>query len=665
MRLLDTETGQFVEKDPEKWEDMGRMVYAILSHTWDEAGEQTYGELRDIQRRYEVPRSQEPQNNPTVPELPNDSESPSVTACPPTAIGRLTQSEVKALRAFVEAYGLANFAPAPALSGAPSLDPQPKLPPQSIWDDPEMYKWYSFAKVCYAYLADVPPGEVHHAEESAFHKSRWFRRGWTLQELIAPLIVEFLSKDWAPIGSKHALADLVESVTKIDYRALLHLEPLDTFSVAQRLSWAANRKTTRVEDRAYSLLGLFNINMPTLYGEGDRAFRRLQVQIMQRIPDQSLFAWGDVYVSSELTKNRDFADTSKGLRAEVQQYNHDEERWNLLAMSPDRFKDCKHINTPRNTTSPLLSHLSRHEIEYTSTPYGVRTQFWMIHLTQDLHSLRICLHSTGVQLEFPDLPESSQWYVAILKCEHQEQPGHPLGRVCYMSPSETNIQSMHAGYIWVTSPQGKSLCTPPDLLPLSPETIEHCRPQTELKTVYIPPPDRDTLSVSSRLQDQPYTAIMLVLLRTTRDALRSRGYSADIRGPDLDHPTMHWFTLSKDEHTITIEFQHTLRLGGRAFTIDAEVRMSGSHIQLHSAPDSDQADRHTVSWWDEIEWETELDDKKVRLSAAGAGTLTVDLRLAFAGLGYYVLRADVLSDAPPASSAVDPAVNQEEEGERN
>ena len=148
-----------------------------------------------------------------------------------------------------------------------------------------MYKWYALADVRYAYLADVPPGDDHHAEESRFRESRWFTREWTLQELIAPVNVVFLSQDWAPIGSKHALGGLVEDVTSINHRALLHLEPLDKFSVAQRLSWAARRKTTREEDRAYSLLGIFDINMPTLYGEGNRAFRRLQEQVMQRIPD--------------------------------------------------------------------------------------------------------------------------------------------------------------------------------------------------------------------------------------------------------------------------------------------------------------------------------------------------------------------------------------------
>ena len=121
-----------------------------------------------------------------------------------------------------------------------------------------MYKWYGLAVVCYAYLADVPPGEDHDAEDSAFCKSRWFRRGWTLQELVAPTNVEFLSEDWEPIGSKHALVNLVENVTKIDHKALLNVWHLDTFSIAQRLSWAAKRQTTRVEDRAYSLLGIFD-----------------------------------------------------------------------------------------------------------------------------------------------------------------------------------------------------------------------------------------------------------------------------------------------------------------------------------------------------------------------------------------------------------------------
>ena len=109
---------------------------------------------------------------------------------------------------------------------------------------------------------------------------------------IVPLAVTFLSQDWKLLRWKYMLSDLVEEITGIPEEALLHLKSLDGFSVAQRLSWAANRKTTRIEDEAYSLLGIFNINLPTVYGEGKRAFRRLQEEIVRRVPDQSLFAWG-------------------------------------------------------------------------------------------------------------------------------------------------------------------------------------------------------------------------------------------------------------------------------------------------------------------------------------------------------------------------------------
>ena len=176
----------------------------------------------------------------------------------------------------------------------------------------------------------------------------------------------------------------------------------------------------------------------------------------------------------------------------------------------------------------------------------------------------------------------------------------------------------------------------PDLFPLSPETIERFRPHTELKTVYIPHPGRTALARRHVLQRQPYTTIKLVLLKKTRDALQSRGYSTNLRAPDPAHPTTHLLTLAKDEHTITVKFQHTLQDGGEEFIINAEVKMSpGSRAQVDSAPSSDQADRHTLSWEDNIlvGWFTQLDRKRVRLGAAGAGTLTMDLGLDFAGRG--------------------------------
>ena len=535
-----------------------------------------------------------------------------------------------------------------------------------------MYEWYGRADVCYAYLADVPPGADHQAEDSAFRKSRWFTRGWTLQELIAPRRVEFLSKDWAPVGSKHVLVRLVESVTKINSNALLHLESLDKFSVAQRLSWAANRETTRREDRAYSLLGIFDIHMPTLYGEGDRAFRRLQELIMQRVPDQSLFAWGLLYLDSQLSQNPDFPYSVKALRAKPLPYG----QRHLFSGSPDSFKSCEGISTSRrDTTITLLSSSHRPKIEYASTPYGIRTQFRMIPLTRDL-LLRAIPHCEDVQLKF-DSPEDYRWYLAILECEHAERPGHRLGRVCYIPPfeSESDVEFLYTGSIVVRSDRSYS-SWPSYLFPLSPETVRHYHPYTELKTVYIPHPDRADLLWS--LQLQPYSAIKLVLLAETRETLlRFRGYVAELREPDPDHPTTYWLTLSNDNHAIVVEFQCALEDDGEAFTIDAIVEMSESPgrrraIQLDSsAPDSpDRADclqaEAIVSWTDSsvFGWRTRLDRERVRLRAAGAGTVTVVLALDFAGGGSYVLRVDVLSEASPASSAVESAVDQRAEVER-
>jgi hypothetical protein len=151
-----------------------------------------------------------------------------------------------------------------------------------------MFIWYKKAERCYAFLSDV---EKDHFGEQ-FPRSRWFTRGWTLQELIAPRTVNFYDANWEPIGSKHALVPQITAITKIDQETLKGAN-IEIVSIAKRMSWAANRQTTRVEDLAYCLLGIFNINMPMLYGEGERAFRRLQEEIFRsKHSDQSLFAWG-------------------------------------------------------------------------------------------------------------------------------------------------------------------------------------------------------------------------------------------------------------------------------------------------------------------------------------------------------------------------------------
>ncbi|KAE8164565.1 ankyrin repeat-containing domain protein [Aspergillus tamarii] len=147
-----------------------------------------------------------------------------------------------------------------------------------------MYRWYQEAEVCYAYLADVP-------SRKEFKESRWFTRGWTLQELIAPTKLIFLDEEWTELGSKADLQQAISECTRIPIGVLSGDDDIESFSIAQRMSWAAERVTTRVEDRAYSLLGLFGVNIPLIYGERETAFFRLQEEIMRVSDDHSLFAW--------------------------------------------------------------------------------------------------------------------------------------------------------------------------------------------------------------------------------------------------------------------------------------------------------------------------------------------------------------------------------------
>jgi hypothetical protein len=152
-----------------------------------------------------------------------------------------------------------------------------------------MYKWYQQAEVCYAFLSDVPLDNEHRAVPgSAFRRSKWFTRGWTLQELLAPKNLIFYDQKWAEIGTKSSLKEILEDITGIK---TIHLFHIHDACVAQKMSWASKRETTRLEDEAYCLMGLFQVNMPPLYGEGERAFECLQLEILRTTDDASLFAW--------------------------------------------------------------------------------------------------------------------------------------------------------------------------------------------------------------------------------------------------------------------------------------------------------------------------------------------------------------------------------------
>lgn len=203
-----------------------------------------------------------------------------------------------------------------------------------------MYAWYRDSAVCYIYLSDVDvSGEEHQtgkgkrpvaSEDFRFQtlddkliyqlaSSRWFSRGWTLQELLAPAICIFYDVGWVPLLKfvKHAartesdrygvgpkprwsLEDdvkaAIEEMTGIDSKTMTDFSPTSRdFSIAVKMSWASNRKTTRAEDMAYCLMGIFDVNMPLLYGEGGpKAFQRLQEEIIKHTDDQSIFHWRDL-----------------------------------------------------------------------------------------------------------------------------------------------------------------------------------------------------------------------------------------------------------------------------------------------------------------------------------------------------------------------------------
>ena len=198
-----------------------------------------------------------------------------------------------------------------------------------------MFAWYARSTVCYAYLADVRKADNMVEHVAAFKRSRWHTRGWTLQELLAPTEVRFLSAEWEFIGNKNFLAPLLEEATGV-HRDILRHGDLSSVSVAERMSWASSRQTTRLEDEAYCLMGIFNVNIPVIYGEGLSAFRRLQEAIMRTSPDQTLFLWGTPLLpSSTLCLCSD--SSSRGSRGES----------NLLASSPACFGRQKPSSVPQ------------------------------------------------------------------------------------------------------------------------------------------------------------------------------------------------------------------------------------------------------------------------------------------------------------------------------
>ncbi|EJF56846.1 HET-domain-containing protein [Dichomitus squalens LYAD-421 SS1] len=233
--------------------------YAILSHTWGNR-EQTYQDIRAIAEQCKL-----------TGDNPRDKTSSKIRKCCDMALQHGYEW------AWVDSCCI-NKTSSTELSEAIN----------------SMFKWYWQAEVCFAFLVDVPTASIDElsAEGSPFRRSRWHKRGWTLQELIAPAVVIFVSRTWERLGTKAELAQLLEEITHVPQSILTRQRYYYQASVADRMVWASNRVTTRVEDQGYCLMGLFNVRMTIIYGEGSHAFQRLQQKIMKHGFDMSLFAWG-------------------------------------------------------------------------------------------------------------------------------------------------------------------------------------------------------------------------------------------------------------------------------------------------------------------------------------------------------------------------------------
>lgn len=158
-----------------------------------------------------------------------------------------------------------------------------------------MFKWYKESAVCYVYFADVSEQGMCGSELA---NSRWFTRGWTLQELLAPTKIVFFSKTWMRLadigmgGDDKEILRKLSGITNIAKDVISGEKDPKRVTTSGRISWVAKRNTTRDEDLAYCLMGLFDVHMPILYGEGlKKAFMRLQLEIIKRSSDETIFAW--------------------------------------------------------------------------------------------------------------------------------------------------------------------------------------------------------------------------------------------------------------------------------------------------------------------------------------------------------------------------------------
>jgi len=292
-----------------------------------------------------------------------------------------------------------------------------------------MFQWYAHSRACYVYLEDFTLSSINVEDDTCricctkfsepesqsdrwclncLSKCRWFTRGWTLQELIAPRQIMVYDKNWALVGKLESFDDnlkrVISSITGIPHIYLNGATEIRAASVAQRMSWASRRETTREEDMAYCLLGIFDVNMPLLYGEGSKAFTRLQEEILKSSDDQSLFAWN---ISRNLTGPYWKGDEKASWK------NKGNLLTSLLAPSPKSFLDSSAI---------IPAHRSR---KHTDAPYHMTNRGLRIDLPLLQNAIR------GGALTYEIILRGHDLCYATLRCVDMTQPASPLALVIF------------------------------------------------------------------------------------------------------------------------------------------------------------------------------------------------------------------------------------------
>lgn len=291
-----------------------------------------------------------------------------------------------------------------------------------------MFRWYRAARVCYAYLADVEDDALdgNPLKLLQFVKSAWFARGWTLQELIAPSNVVFYSQNWRLIGTKKDMASsgsLLSKATGIDNKFLMENLVLHNGecspSIAQIMSWAAKRTTKKTEDMAYCLLGLLDINMPLLYGEGGKAFLRLQEELLKVSDDHTLFAWGMELKNPLPSVDLDIP------------YNPSLPTTGMLAPTPSEFCNSGNITRKLFPWMPSGRNGLDRYISQTAIVYrGVRIELPIIH-TEDEEWFSNTDPDLDLPYSGPELANevvcNQKFIFAVIACSIDSHSEHYLG----------------------------------------------------------------------------------------------------------------------------------------------------------------------------------------------------------------------------------------------